>query len=116
MSGDLNACKTTELIRVSMLDIYLIADSESNSNRRLKREHIGGIEDKLFHQLQTEGIIAPWFDYYSSFRWESELVIGILLKLREQHKLRAAQKEEINFVNTLQKAVNANCGVLAIGD
>jgi hypothetical protein len=98
-----------------MLDLYLIANSESKLSQPSKREHIGGIEDELFHQLQTGGIIAPWFDYYSTFRWESEIANRILLKLQENHKVVALQKEEIDFINTLLSAVNANCGVLAIG-
>ncbi|GGF07282.1 hypothetical protein [Hymenobacter cavernae] len=100
-----------------MLDFYLIADDQSEpNNREFNLEYIGGIRADLFYRLQTEGVIESWFDYYSDFRWESEIVARIFLKLQQRPKSAALQKEEKEFSTVLQKAIDAKSGVLAFGD
>ncbi|WP_324678808.1 hypothetical protein [Hymenobacter sp. GOD-10R] len=99
-----------------MLDFFLIDDSQPRPNRNFNLEYIGGIEDELFYELRKEGIIEPWFDYYSDFRWGSEIIARILLKLQQRPKSAALQKEEKEFAAILQKAVDAKAGVLAFGD
>ncbi|MCC3158929.1 hypothetical protein LJ737_16925 [Hymenobacter sp. 15J16-1T3B] len=97
-----------------MLDLYLIPDSQSKSSRNLSLQRAGGIEDDLFYRLQTEGIIGLWFDYYSDFRWGSEIVVRMLLKL--QQKPVRLKSDEAAFQAILQQAVDAQCGLLGLGD
>jgi hypothetical protein len=99
-----------------MLDFYLIQDSENVSSKDLALKHIGGIEDELFFQLQKEQIIEPWFDYYSKFRWGSELVARMLEKLQNRLPSAPLQKEDKSFTAILHKAVEVNSGLLAVGD
>lgn len=99
-----------------MLDFFLINDSQPKPNRNSKLEHIGGIEDELFYQLRSESIIDSWFDYYSDFRWGSEIVARLFLKLQQRPKSATLQKEERAFSAILQKAVDARSGLLAFGD
>jgi len=98
-----------------MLDFYLIQDSQNPSSKGLVLDHAGGIEDDLFFQLQAEGIIEPWFDYYSKFRWGSENVAQMLLKL-QQSRMADLQKERKVFTAILHKAVDAHCGLMGYGD
>jgi hypothetical protein len=98
-----------------MLDFYLIHDSQNPSSKGLVLEHAGGMEDDLFFQLQAEGIIEPWFDYYSKFRWGSENVAHMLLKLR-QSKTATLQEERKAFTAILNKAADAHCGLMGYGD
>jgi len=100
----------------NMLDLFLIDDSQPRPNRNSKLEHIGGIEDELFYQLRSEGIIDPWFDYYSNFRWGSETVAHVFLKLQQRPKSATLQKEEKVFSAILQKVVDARAGLLAFSD
>lgn len=67
-----------------MLDFYLLADIQPIPNQVPKLEYIGELEEDAFFQLQEGGVIEPWFDYYGSFRWGSENVARILLKLQQQ--------------------------------
>lgn len=99
-----------------MLDFHLIHDSQNPSSKGLILKRVGGIEDDLFLQLQHEGIIEPWFDYYSKFRWDKELVARILLELQQQPHTTALQEERTNFMAILQKAVEADSGLLGSGD
>lgn len=99
-----------------MLDFYLIQDNQNQSSRGLVLKPVGSIEDNLFFQLQTEGIIAPWFDYYSKFRWGSELVARMLQKLRLEAYTAGLTKERIAFMQMLQQAIDAGCGLMAIGE
>ncbi|GGG53771.1 hypothetical protein [Hymenobacter glacieicola] len=99
-----------------MLDFYLIHDSQNPSSKGLDLKRIGGIKDELFFQLQTEGIIDSWFDYYGKFRWGNELVVRMLTKLRGKPNSLTLQHEQTAFIAILQKAVDANSGLLAFGD
>ncbi|GAB3294250.1 hypothetical protein [Hymenobacter tenuis] len=99
-----------------MLDFYLIHDSQNLSSKRLKLEHVGGIEDELFFQLQKEGIIEPWLDYYGKFRWGNEIVARMLLKLQQRLPSAPLQKECKSFITILHKATDLNSGLLGYGD
>ena len=99
------------------LDFYLIQDSQNASDKLLNMNHVGGVGDELFFQLQQEGIIEPWFDYYSKFRWGSEIVARMLVKLQQQLATSAhLRKERKEFIRILQTAIEANSGLLAFGD
>ncbi|UOQ51862.1 hypothetical protein [Hymenobacter cellulosivorans] len=98
-----------------MLDLYLLDDSLPKPNRPIELNHIGGIEEKLFLQLQAEGIIEPWFDYYRDFRWGSEIVNRMLLKLPQKSAALQSPKQT-NFIAILQKAVAAKSGLMAYAD
>ena len=102
--------------KLNMLVFFLIHDSQNPSSKGLILKHAGGIEDDLFFQLQAESIIEPWFDYYSKFRWGSEIVARMLLKLQQQPEPATLQKERMVFMAILQKAVGANCGLMGFGD
>lgn len=78
-------------------------------------ERVGGIEDDFFFQLQEEGVIEPWFDYYSDFRWRSEIVNRMLLKLL-QKSVTSQSHVRTSFIGILQKAADAKSGLMAFGD
>jgi hypothetical protein len=99
-----------------MLDFFLIHDDQNLSGRGLVLERASGIEDDLFFQLQAEGVIEPWFNYYSKFRWSSEIVARMLLKLQQQPKAVILHKESKAFMAILQNAVEGNNGLMAFGD
>ncbi|KUG08838.1 hypothetical protein [Solirubrum puertoriconensis] len=99
-----------------MLDFFLIDDSQSTSNRKLVLQRVGGIEDELFYRLQAEGIIEAWLDYYGTFRWGSENVMRILHQLLQKRGAATLRPDEAVFVAILQRAVDAQCGLLARGD
>ncbi|MBX0289460.1 hypothetical protein K3G63_03375 [Hymenobacter sp. HSC-4F20] len=99
-----------------MLDLYLIHDSQNSSGRSSELKRIGGMEDELFFLLQAEGIIAPWFDYYSRLRWGSEIVARMLQQLQQQPYGKTLQAERTSFMCILQQAVNAECGLMGLGD
>jgi hypothetical protein len=99
-----------------MLDFFLIQDDQNLSSRGLALERVGGIEDDLFFQLQAGGIIEPWFDYYGKFRWGSEIVARMLLKLQQQPVAVSRREQRIDFMAILQKAVDKRTGIVALGD
>ncbi|MCR5889968.1 hypothetical protein LRS06_19765 [Hymenobacter sp. J193] len=99
-----------------MLDFYFIQDSQNPSSKDLFLQYGGGIKDELFYQLQAEGIIEPWFDYYGKFRWGSEIVAGMLLKLKRQPQAASLPEEREAFMAILQKAVQEGCGLMGYGD
>ncbi|TGE04926.1 hypothetical protein [Hymenobacter fodinae] len=99
-----------------MLDLYLIHDTQNMSSKGLALERVGGIKDELFFQLQQEGIIEPWFDYYSKFRWQSELVKRMVIKLQKRFSVAPLPKGYELFVSVLNKAARSNSGLLAIED
>ncbi|MCB2377145.1 hypothetical protein LGH70_06100 [Hymenobacter sp. BT635] len=98
-----------------MLDFYLLADSQSKSGLNHDLKYLGGIQDDLFFQLQQEGIVEPWLDYYRDFRWGSEIVNKMLLKLLQ--KSAASQRPaRLDFIAILQKAADARSGIVAKAD
>ena len=99
-----------------MLDFYLIHDDQNPSSKGLVLERVGGIEDDLFFQLQAKGVIEPWYDYYGTFRWGSDNVAQILLKLQQQSKAQTLRPECKAFTAILQKAVDAQYGLMGYGD
>ncbi|WP_088842000.1 hypothetical protein [Hymenobacter gelipurpurascens] len=99
-----------------MLDFYLIKDSQPTQSEITDLEYLGGIREALFSQLQTEGIIEPRFDFYSDFRWGSEMAARMLVTLQKRLPCAPQQMECKSFIALLHKAVGANGGLLAVGD
>ncbi|MBD2716600.1 hypothetical protein KBK19_16270 [Microvirga sp. STR05] len=99
-----------------MLDFYLIHDDQNPSSKGFVLERVGGIEDGLFFQLQAKGIIEPWYDYYGTFRWGSEIVACMLLRLKSNPQIVSLSEERKAFMVILQKAVDEQYGLMGYGD
>jgi len=100
-----------------MLDFYLLDDSQPKRNKPGQDlVYLGGTEANIFHQMQAEGIIEAWLDYYSDFRWSSEVVARMLLLLHEKQKSIAFEPGVVTFAAMLQKAIDLKSGIVAFGD
>lgn len=69
-----------------MLDFYLIKDDESKPPypEKLGLKFIGGLDYKIFENLQKKQIIDSRFDYYKDFRWETYLIKQMEEKIKEE--------------------------------
>jgi len=99
-----------------MLDFYLLDDNQPKQKRVRDLVYLGGIEANIFHQMQAEGIIEARLDYYSDFRWSSEVVARMLLSLHGKQKSIAFEPGVATFASILQKAVDLKSGIVAFGD
>lgn len=95
-----------------MLDFYLISDASKSPKSPKDLRYIGGLEDDVFWRLKGKGLIDKQHDYYSDFRWKSDVI--------SQVRQRIAKLESDSDVQALKKIVdsaqNANSGAIAYGD
>ncbi|QCK15806.1 hypothetical protein [Mangrovivirga cuniculi] len=66
-----------------MLEFYKIADSENRNNQNHLKDSMfaGEIEHDVFNRLVKKGIIDKRFDYFTDFRWGSDVIKQIKNKL-----------------------------------
>ncbi|MDO7852366.1 hypothetical protein [Hymenobacter convexus] len=94
-----------------MLDFFLIRDEEPSSYSFAQDEYAGGIRMLEFEQAQYTHIIENHLEFYKDFRWSSAQV---------KHKLQLVQATKSEqfaaLQRILQRAVEMNCGVMAVAD
>ncbi|MGI4872961.1 MAG: hypothetical protein ACRYFX_17510 [Janthinobacterium lividum] len=96
-----------------MLDFYLICDHEPRrSQPPVKSKYAGGIADGEFSDAQKYGIIEHRHDYYGDFRWSSQQAKVKLELLKNTSNMTLL----FSLTGILQKAVEANSGLIAFGD
>jgi hypothetical protein len=99
-----------------MLDFYIIPDDKPKPNNPGQGDltYAGGLDDKIFDNLQRKGIIDERFDYYSDFRWETSL-IG---KIRQTIKNKKMEKDtDVKaLIVLLDLAGQTGSGLIAYGD
>ncbi|MGY3087066.1 hypothetical protein ACVWYF_000092 [Hymenobacter sp. UYAg731] len=94
-----------------MLDFYLIKDEEPNSYSFTQEEYAGGIRMLEFEQAQYARIIEPHLDFFKDFRWSSEQA-----KQKLQHVQATKSEQFAALQKILQRAIEMNCGVMAVAD
>ena len=57
-----------------MLDLYLIEDDQPNYSYPDESKFAGGLDYKSFERLKRKGLVADRFEYYSDFRWGTDMV------------------------------------------
>lgn len=96
-----------------MLDFYLIKDEQTKPDypEKANLEFVGGIDYKTYESLVNKEIIDKRFDFYSDFRWNSQIIKQIMEKKRE--------KQDSDFEklkNILRKAIVKKSGIIAYCD
>jgi hypothetical protein len=99
-----------------MLDFYLIADSESKPNAPGQRslEFAGRLDDKTFDNLRRKNIVDTRFDYYSDFRWGTQMVQQMLQEISKR-KIQS-DTDVTELIRLLEIARERKCGLIAYGD
>ena len=96
-----------------MLDFYLIKDEQKKPDypEQENLEFVSGIDYKTYERLIHKEIIDNRFDYYSDFRWNSQMIKQIMDKMREK---KDSDFEKLNDI--LIKATETNNGLIAYCD
>jgi len=99
-----------------MLDFYLIADDQPRPKDPGKSMlvYAGGLEDDTFHNLQKKGVIDERFDYYSDFRWGTELIEQIKQSIWKKNLERDTDVQKL--MELLHIAEENGSGLMAYGD
>ena len=99
-----------------MLDFYLIKDDKPKPSNpgQSNLTHAGGLDDRTFDRLQRKGIIDDRFDYYSDFRWGTELI----KQIRKKIKTKGMEKDSDvqSLLALLDIAGQQNTGLIAYGE
>ncbi len=68
-----------------MIDFYLIKDEQPKPDypEQASLEFVDGINYKTYENLVKKGIIDSRFDYYSDFRWNSQLIEQIFKRIKK---------------------------------
>ena len=98
-----------------MLDFYLIKDEQPKPNypEKANLEFILGLDSRTFANLIGKGIIDSRFDYYSDFRWNSNLIEQINSKA-SKIKNSDSDIDKLNLI--LKKALELKFGIIAYCD
>lgn len=98
-----------------MLDFYIIKDEQSKPSYPLQAnlEFIAGLDSGTFDNLISKGIIDSRFDYYSDFRWNSNLIEQINSKVS---KIINSDSDIDKLKLILNKALELQCGIIAFCD
>jgi hypothetical protein len=99
-----------------MLDFYIIEDDKPKPRdpEQMSLTHAGGLDDKTFHNLQKKGIIDQRFDFYSDFRWGTQLVSQMQQTI--QRKNMGGDTDVQKLVLLLDLAGQKESGLIAYGD
>lgn len=98
-----------------MLDFYLIKDEQPKPDypEQINLEFVLGLDIITFNNLVKKGVIETKFDYYSDFRWSSELIKQISIKILNTEKL-GTDVTKLDFI--LKKALKSRSGIIAYCD
>lgn len=99
-----------------MLDFYIIEDDKPKPNDpgQSHLTYAGSLDDKTFDNLQKKGIIDDRFDYYSDFRWGTQL-IGQVRKTIQNKSMEKDSDVQL-LLKLLDIAGRQNNGLIAYGD
>jgi hypothetical protein len=99
-----------------MLDFYIIEDDKAKPSTLGQHNltYAGGLDDKTFDNLQRKGIIGDRFDYYSNFRWGTQLIEQMRQTI--QKKKMEKDSDVQTLVTLLDIAGRQNSGLIAYGD
>ena len=97
-----------------VLDFYLISDSEGRPkpNELKNLDYAGGLESDIYDRLVRKRIIDSRFDYYSDFRWDSQLVKQIEFKTKNSK----TDSDIIKLNEIINEAIKKGFGLVAYGD
>nr|WKN34123.1 hypothetical protein K4G66_17230 [Tunicatimonas sp. TK19036] len=99
-----------------MLDFYLIRDDlpKSEYPEQVELEFAGGLDYKSFDNLRDRGIIADRFDYYTDFRWGTDLI----RQINEQTNQKPSESDSDvkQLLDLLNQAIQKESGLIAYCD
>lgn len=97
-----------------MLDFYIIPDSEETPkpDKVDKLDYAGGLELEIFYRLKKKGIIDSRFGFFSDFRWDNQLV----KQIDSKGKVLSTDTDIKELKRIIDKAINSESGLIAIGD
>jgi hypothetical protein len=99
-----------------MLDFYIIEDEKSKPSDpgQSNLTYAGGLDDKTFDRLQRKGIIDDRFDYYSGFRWGTQLIGPIRQTIKNKKMEKDSDVQALIIL--LDIAGQESSGLIAYGD
>jgi hypothetical protein len=99
-----------------MLDFYIIEDDKPKPSNpgQSNLTYAGGLDDRTFDNLQRKGIIDGRFDYYSDFRWGTELIEQIQKTV--QTKRMEKDSDVQSLLVLLEIAGRQKSGLIAYAD
>lgn len=98
----------------NMLDFYIIADDQPRPANIEVLEYAGGLDSDVFKRLQNKGIIDQRFNYYSDFRWGTDIIVQISRAVTIK---KIESDTDVSQLLTLLNIAQArNSGLMAFGD
>lgn len=98
-----------------MLDFYFIPDNQPKPDYPDgDLAFAGGLDDRVFSNLQKKGIIDEHFDYYSDFRWNESILKQIRNRIDE--KQIPADTDILKLLHLIDAALGKKVGLIAYGD
>lgn len=97
-----------------MLDFYIIPDSKGKPkpDKLNELEYVGSLEPEVFDRLVRKGLIDSRFDFYSDFRWGSQLIKQININIREY-----SNDSDVNHLKKIiDKVQDVESGLIVYGD
>lgn len=99
-----------------MLDFYFLQDNESQPNypEQAHLSYAGELDDLTFKNLQDKKVIGKQFEYYSDFRWTTE-VICQMERIISENKLQDDTDVQ-QLISIFEAAAVKKSGLIAYGD
>ena len=99
-----------------MLDFYLIQDDQPEPEypEQAELEFAGGLDYKSFENLRAKGLIADRFDYYTDFRWGTDLIRQINEQINK--KSGESDSDVKQLIDLLDQAIQKESGLIAYCD
>lgn len=99
-----------------MLDFYLLDDNFDVPEypEEYKLEYVGGLDLKVYYNLQKKGIIDDEFSFFSDFRWDKQTIQTLLQRTKEPKFERDTNVKLL--VGILHKAIQKNSGLVTYCD
>ena len=99
-----------------MLDFYIIEDDKPKPSNpgQSNLTYAGGLDDRTFYNLKRKGIIDDRFDYYSDFRWGTQLIAQIRKTIQNRKMERDSDVQSL--LTLLDFAGRQKSGLIAYGD
>ncbi|MDV7697343.1 hypothetical protein N6B72_10465 [Chryseobacterium soli] len=99
-----------------MLDFYFLQDNESQPSypEQAHLSYAGELDDHTFKNLQDKKVIGKQFEYYSDFRWPTE-VISQMERIISENKLQDDTDVQ-QLMSIFKAAAMKKSGLIAYGD
>jgi hypothetical protein len=99
-----------------MLDFYLIRDDQPKygNSKRAELQFAGELDYECFENLKAKGLIDDRFDYYTDFRWGTDLIKQISEKIDK--KVIESDSDIKKLIELLNMAIQNKCGLIAYSD